>query len=158
MLVVPLRGDNITNGEGINQTVKQYTGIKKKPACYVVGIKEPTYFEDIKQLKKLPAQRVATELKSATARLTITDIGTIGELIEVFIDDNLDGEQSMGTYEVTGGDTNKIVLATHIAAALSLTTSNGIYSVTSSGNVITITAPSSAGATMNGERLRVVIS
>ena len=56
MLVVPLRGDNITNGEGINQTVKQYTGIKKKPACYVVGIKEPTYFEDIKQLKKLPVE------------------------------------------------------------------------------------------------------
>jgi hypothetical protein len=56
MLVVPLKGDNITNNEGVNQTVKQYTGIKKKPACYVVGIKEPTYFEDIKQLKKLPVE------------------------------------------------------------------------------------------------------
>ena len=32
------------------------TGIKKKPACYVVGIKEPTFFEDIKQLKKLPVE------------------------------------------------------------------------------------------------------
>jgi hypothetical protein len=31
MLVVPLRGDNITNGEGINQTVKQYTAIPINP-------------------------------------------------------------------------------------------------------------------------------
>lgn len=56
MLIVPLRRDIITNTEGLNQTVKQYTGIKKKPACYVVGIKEPTYFEDIKQIKKLPVE------------------------------------------------------------------------------------------------------
>ena len=56
MLIVPLRRDIITNTEGLNQTVKQYTGIKKKPACYVIGIKEPTYFEDIKQIKKLPVE------------------------------------------------------------------------------------------------------
>ena len=109
-------------------------------------------------LYQLPTPRTGTEVKPAVASITITDIGTVGEQIEVFINDNEDGVVSMGTYTVTSGDTNKIILAENIAAALSLTTTNGVYNITTNGNIIIITAPPLSGENLNGDRVSVVIS
>lgn len=85
---------------------------------------------------------------AATGSITITDIGDDGDSIQVLVDDPSLGSISLGTYVRQSSDTNNIILAASIANAIA---SNPYgYTATSSSNVVTITARSGLGASING--------
>jgi len=92
----------------------------------------------------------------ATATITITDLGTTGDAIEVFVDDPELGLISLGSYQKQSSDTTTTILAASIAAALN---GNYGYGFSSDSNVITVTARVGTGASMDiGNRLSVEIT
>ena len=85
---------------------------------------------------------------AATGSITVTDIGNEGDSIQVLVDDPSLGSISLGTYIRQSSDTNNIILAASIANAIA---SNPYgYTATSSSNIVTITARSGLGASING--------
>lgn len=84
----------------------------------------------------------------ATAEITITGIGVLGDTFLVEVDDPQLGVIALGNYTRTSGDTTTTILAGNIAAALYTNTYR--YAVAAVGNVITITAPLGYGDTING--------
>lgn len=84
----------------------------------------------------------------ATGSISVTDVGDDGDSIQVLVNDPSLGSVSLGTYVKQQSDTNNIILAASIANAIA---SNPYgYTATSSSNVVTITARSGLGASING--------
>jgi hypothetical protein len=85
-------------------------------------------------------------VSAATGNLTISAPGTDGDEFVVLV-----GDDEVGSYTKVIGDTTATAVATAIRAAVNAATgTNGGYTAGGSGANVTIIAPSSAGANING--------
>ncbi len=90
---------------------------------------------------------------NARATITITSVPTNGYNIEAIVNDPDNGSISLGSYIKGGGDTTTSILATSIATELDM---NGYgYGANAVDNIITITARSGLGSSINGSNLSV---
>lgn len=99
---------------------------------------------DVTELEEVVIVKIPTgvvQAVGAIGRITINDVGVVGDSIQIF-----SMGISLGSYTRGIGDTSTTILAASIASNIS---ANG-YTITSNLNVITITAPSSLGASANG--------
>lgn len=86
------------------------------------------------------------QIQSATAIFFISGSIHEGDIIEVFVEDPIQGLISIGSYELTQSDTTYAIIATNLATAINL---HG-YSAVSSGDAVIVTAPLSVGSLLNG--------
>ncbi len=91
--------------------------------------------------------------ENATASITIDSVPADDFNIEVFVNDPIYGSISLGSYIKDSSDTTTTILAEHITTELALNGSG--YAITSETNIITITARTNLGDTINGNNLSV---
>ena len=86
---------------------------------------------------------------SATATITIDTLGNVNQniAVKVFIPD-YGYEVTLANWTLTSGDTTTTLIATHLTTQLN--TNPYYFTATSSGNVITLTAPLYIGSGING--------
>jgi hypothetical protein len=94
--------------------------------------------------------------KSGIAVITVNTIGGVDNTIEVSYVDPLLGLINFGIYTITALDTNTYILATNIAAELSLNIYGYVF--TAVNNKIAVIAPSNLGDTVNGTELIITIT
>lgn len=101
----------------------------------------------------------AVNAVGATTTLTVTTAGKNGDIITVFYHPvGASVPIGIGTYTKASGDTTTTLVATAIAAAITAATStNGGFTASSSGAVVTITAPTALGASINTAKLEPTI-
>ncbi len=90
---------------------------------------------------------------NATASITITSVPNDGYNIEVFVTDPAYGSISLGSYIKSSGDTTTTILAASIADELALNSYG--YVVSSNVNIVSITARTGIGSSINGNNLAV---
>jgi len=103
---------------------------------------------DVQLVQKAAPEAVAlVSGTAATATVTVTNVGSDGDTINVF----WPGGTSLtaGTVAKTASESTVTLLAAKIKDAINAATGTHGYTATNSAGVITITAPVSAGATLN---------
>jgi hypothetical protein len=91
---------------------------------------------------------IGTGATAATATVTITAIGVDGDIIAVYY-----GSILLGTFTKTATESTVTLLAAALAAAITAGTSG--FTAANVAGVITVTAPTSYGAAINGDDLIV---
>lgn len=100
---------------------------------------------------------VVTPATAATRTVTITAIGSDGDIID--IQNASAASISGGAVSKTSSESTTTLLAAKVAAAITAATgTNGGYTATNSAAVITITAPASLGATVNSQNTAPVVT
>lgn len=114
--------------------------------------------QDIQLYEKATATPVAgVAATAATRTVTVTAIGSNADTID--IPDDAGSSLCGGPVAKTGAETTTTLLAAKIAAAITAATStNGGYTASNAAAVITITAPASKGATLNGINTAPVVT
>ena len=87
----------------------------------------------------------------ATGAFSIEGTNTLGGIIQVKVQDPVLGLITLCNYTLVAGDTTNTIIAAHVAAAIAIYG----YTATSSGSVVTVSAPLSLGGTINGVSLIV---
>lgn len=85
----------------------------------------------------------------ATSTLTITDKGTDGDSIDIYVVTPTNNWVYIGNYLKVVGDGTTTAVATAVAAAINAQTANTGYTAASAAAVVTITAPVGSGNTLN---------
>ena len=98
----------------------------------------------------------STQEATATATISILDIGIIGDTIEVYVIDPEYGDILLGIAERT----EDIISTTQLAEAIADAINTNVYGYTATfnGSIVTITGRPETGASLNGNNLYVSIT
>lgn len=135
---------NIPAIDGFGAIIGSGTGSVAMP---LLTPKEVNSLQDAEALGIIATAVAAVVAVAATGTLTVTAIGSNTDTI----DEAVDGVSiTGGPVAKTSSETTPTLLAAKIAAAINTATgTNGGYTAANVGAVITVTAPSSLGATVN---------